>query len=140
MALGIKRDAGGDRLAVASGGVIDVESGGALKVAGTDVTAVLAAALAGVASGYKVARGTVTPTSASHTVATGLATVVAAVASARTFELTHMFTGASIGNQTDAPVAGSILIISEKPTATGNVTPVAATDPWSVVEWIAVGT
>src|SRR5574341_736855 len=46
----------------------------------------------GVAAGYKVARGTVTPTSASHTVATGLATVVAVAVTFKGAQtLTHMF-------------------------------------------------
>jgi len=95
----------------------------------------------GVAAGYKIARGTVTPTSASHTVATGLATVVAAVASLKGApSLTHMITAADIGDQAGAPVAGSILINSYKPTGAADVTPVAATTPWGAVDWIAIGT
>jgi hypothetical protein len=117
---------GGDRLVVASGGEIDIEAGGALKIAGTTIM---------------VARGTVTPTSASHTVATGLATVVAAVAVSRdAVTLTHMFTQADIGDQAGTPAAGSILIVSQKPTATGDVTPIASTTPWTAVDWVAVGT
>lgn len=98
-------------------------------------------AVAGVAAGYKIARGTVTPTSASHTVVTGLATVVSAVASLKGAPtLTHMFTAADIGDQAGSPAAGSILIKSYKPTATGDVTPIASTTPWAAVDWIAVGT
>ncbi|MNF87108.1 hypothetical protein D3C84_695660 [compost metagenome] len=95
----------------------------------------------GAGAGYKIARGTVTPTSASHTVATGLTTVVAAVASLRGAPtLTHLWVGADVGNQSGTPAAGSILIKSWKPTASGDVTPVAATTPWGAVDWIAIGT
>lgn len=90
---------------------------------------------------FKVARGTVTPTSGSHTVVTGLSTVVAAVASLKGAPtLTHMLVAANIGNQSGAPAAGSILINSYKPTSASDVTPVAATTPWSAVDWIAIGT
>ena len=136
---------GGDKQVIASGGVFDVETGGALQIAGVDKTAVLAAAVAapvaGVAAGYKVARGTVTPTSASHTVVTGLTTVVAVVVSFKGApSLTHMDVAGNIGDQAGTPAAGSILITSTKPTATGNVTPIDATTPWSAIDWIAVGT
>jgi hypothetical protein len=95
----------------------------------------------GVGASYKLARGTVTPASASHTVVTGLTTVVAAVASLKGApSLTHLWSGADIGDQAGTPAAGSILIKSKKPTATGDVTPIDATTPWSAVDWIAVGT
>lgn len=95
----------------------------------------------GVAAGYKIARGTVTPTSASHTVVTGLATVVAAVTSLKGAPtLTHLITAADIGDQAGAPAAGSILIKSYKPTGAADVTPIAATTPWGAVDWIAIGT
>src|SRR5436309_949566 len=79
----------GDLLAVASGGVLDIEPGGALKINGTDMTAAIAALppatnyAIGVAASYKVARGVVAVTNAHsgiETVVTGLTTVVAAVA------------------------------------------------------------
>ena len=95
----------------------------------------------GVAAGYKVARGTVTPTSGSHTVVTGLTAVVAAVASLKGApSLTHMFTASDIGDQAGTPAAGSILIKSYKPTGVADVTPIAATTPWSAVDWICIGT
>ena len=95
----------------------------------------------GVAAGYKIARGTLTPATASDTVATGLTTVVAAVASLRGApSLTHMFNAADIGNQAGTPAAGSILIKSYKPTGAADVTPIAATTPWVAVDWIAIGT
>ncbi|HEX9344230.1 MAG TPA: hypothetical protein VF995_11530, partial [Actinomycetota bacterium] len=66
--------------AVPTGKTLDIESGGALAIAGTDRTAVLATAPAAIAAGYKIARGQFTTISASDTVVTGLATVVSAVA------------------------------------------------------------
>ena len=95
----------------------------------------------GVAAGYKVARGTVTPTSGSHTVVTGLTAVVAAVASLKGApSLTHMFTASDVGDQAGTPAAGSILVKSYKPTGVADVTPIAATTPWSAVDWICIGT
>ena len=131
----------GNKLAVASGGEVDIESGGALKIAGTDRASALSTAPAAVAAGYKIARGTVTPTTASHTVVTGLATVVAVVASLKGAPtLTHMFNAADIGDQAGTPAAGSVLIKSYKPTGAADVTPLAATTPWSAVDWVAIGT
>ena len=95
----------------------------------------------GIAGGYKTARGTITPTTASDTVVTGLTTVVAVVASLKGAPtLTCMFVAADIGNQAGAPAAGSILIKSYKPTAAADVTPLASTTPWSAIDWIAIGT
>jgi hypothetical protein len=94
-----------------------------------------------VAAGYKIARGTVTPTSGSHTVVTGLTTVVAVVASLRGAPtITHTIVAGDVGNQSGAPAAGSVLIKSYKPTSTTDTTPIAATTPWSAVDWIAIGT
>lgn len=99
-----------------------------------------AAVIAG-AAGYKLARGTITPTAASETVVTGLTTVVAAVAGFKGAPtLTHMFVEADIGDQAGTPDAGEILIRSKKPTAADNVTPTDASDPWSAIDWVAVGT
>jgi len=132
-----------------------VELNGSLKVAGVtiipatqtvmnDVTASAAEInllVQGVAAGYKIARGTITPVSESDTVVTGLATVVAAVASLKGAPtLTCMFVAADIGNQAGAPAAGSIYIKTYKPTATTDVTPTSSTTPWSAIDWIAIGT
>ena len=135
------RTDGGDRQVIAAGGVLAVESGGVIQIAGVDKTSQLNLAVAGVAAGYKVARGTITPTTGSDTVVTGLATVVAAVASLKGApSLTHMFVAADIGNQAGAPAAGSIIIKSYKPTGAADVTPIAATTPWSAVDWVCIGT
>jgi hypothetical protein len=96
----------------------------------------------GVAGGYKIARGEHTQVAASDTVVTGLATVIAVVASPRTITVKQLFFQASPGDQAGTPAAGSILITSKKPTAVNDVTPTAATDFTDniVVDWIAVGT
>lgn len=95
----------------------------------------------GVAAGYKIARGSITPTSASHTVVTSLATVVAVVVQFKGAPtLTHMFNAGDIGDQAGTPAAGSFLLKSYKPTGAADVTPVAATTPWAACDWIAIGT
>lgn len=132
---------GGD-MAVESGGSVDFQAGAALKIGGVDKTAQLDAALAGIAAGYKIARGQHTQAAASDTVATGLATVVAVVAafdSAPTVK--QLFLEASIGDQAGAPAAGSILLKTFKPTAVNDVTPTAATDFTDNIKinWIAIG-
>lgn len=132
------------QIVVESGGEINVETGGKVKFAGTalDVTATEMNALTtGVAAGYKIARGQHTTVAASDTVVTGLSTVVAVVA---VFDadpgLNPLFVTASIGNQSGAPAAGSILIKSWRATAANDVTPVAATTFSKKVNWIAIGT
>jgi len=133
---------GGARTVI--GGEIDIVSGGKLKINGVDVTAGAGGSnVAGVAAGYKVARGVHQQAAASDTVVTGLTTVVAIVASWRdTPTLNQMFVTATIGNQAGAPAAGSVLIKTFKPTANNDVTPTAATDFTDnlSVDWIAIGT
>jgi hypothetical protein len=143
--------------ALPSGGALDIESGAALKIAGTTVTSSAAELnivdgvtktaaqinllVAGVAGGYKLARGVTTIDNASKDVATGLTTVVAAVVSmVGDPSLTHMESSVTVGDQAGAPAAGSIRIKSWKPTGTGDVTPIAATSPFANVSWIAIGT
>ncbi len=142
--------ASGGSIDVESGGEIDIEAGGALKLAGTAITSTaaelnsldgLTGSVDGVAAGYVLARGTMTPTSGSHTIVTGLTTVVAATASLKGSPvITHMWAGVDIGDQAGTPAAGSILVKTWKPTAVDNATPTAATTPWATVDWIAVGT
>lgn len=94
----------------------------------------------GVASGYKIARGVATVGAASVDIVTGLTTVISAVVSlVGDPSLTHMYSTCTVGNQVDAPVAGSIRIKSWKPTAVGDVTPIAATSTFASVSWIAIG-
>jgi len=96
--------------------------------------------VAGVAAGYKIAYGTATIDAASKDIVTGLSTVVGVVVSmVGDPSITHMFSTATVGNQTNAPVAGSIRIKSWKPTAVGDVTPIAATSTFGNVAWVAIG-
>ncbi len=95
----------------------------------------------GAGNNYKLARGQHTTVAASDTVATGLTTVVAAVASLESDPvLTCDRALAAIGDQAGAPAAGSILIKTFMPTATGDATPTAATTFTKKVNWIAIGT
>lgn len=96
---------------------------------------------AGVAAGYKIARGVASIDAASKDIVTGLTTVVAAVVSmVGDPSMTHFMSSVTVGNQTNAPVAGSIRIKSWKPTAANDVTPIAATSTFASVSWIAIGT
>lgn len=129
---------GGARTVI--GGEIDIISGGALKVAGTDRTAALASAPAAVAAGYKVARGQHTTVDENDTVVTGLATVVSAVACLDDDPVDGaMYVTCSIGDQAGAPAAGSILIKTWKNTD-ADATHVAASTFSKKVNWIAIGT
>ena len=95
----------------------------------------------GVAADYKIARGVHTTVAASDTVVTGLATVVAVVATLESDPvLDPLLVTASIGNQSGAPAAGSVLIKTWQPTAANDVTPIAATTFGKKVNWIAIGT
>lgn len=77
----VYREIGGAKLVVASGGEINIETGGALKFNGVDQATALATAPAGVAAGYKIARGEAALDGSNPTtIATGLATVVSFVA------------------------------------------------------------
>lgn len=139
---------GGARIFVKSGAEIDVESGGALKIAGVDKTAAVAGLPAttnyavGVAAGYKVARGQHTMLSALDTIATGLTAVVAIVASLESDPiLTCDRASAAIGDQSSAPVAGSAYLKVWMPTTEGDTHPIAATGYAGIkVNWVAVGT
>ncbi len=108
----------------------------------TAITALANTAVVGVAAGYKVARGERVQVAASDTVATGLTTVVSAVAVPRAPTVKQLWFGASIGDQAGTPAAGSILITSYKPTAVNDCTPTAATDFTDSIKvnWVAVGT
>lgn len=97
--------------------------------------------VAGVAAGYKVARGQHTTVDEDDTVVTGLATVVSAVASLESDPVAGaQFVTCVIGDQAGAPAAGSIQIKSWKATAAGDTALIAATTFSKKVNWIAVGT
>lgn len=100
----------------------------------------LPAPLAGVASGYKVARGQHTTVAASDTVVTGLTTVVSVVASFDDDPVDGaQHASASIGDQAGTPAAGSVLIKTWKSTD-ADASLVAATTFAKKVNWIAIGT
>lgn len=107
----------------------------------SETLGVTGTAVAGVAAGYKIARGQGTTVAASDTIATGLTTVVSAVANLEDAPVIGADrVNAAIGDQAGAPVAGSILIKSFKPTAAGDATPIAATTFGKKYNWVAVGT
>ena len=125
----------GGELNVESGGVLNIESGGALKIAGTDKTAILAAAIPGVASGYKLARGNESFTGTA-TVTSGLTTVVSAVAIlSQNVSADCLFVSVSIPTQTGGD-AGKFTIKGWKDATS----PAASTETGTAVSWIAIGT
>lgn len=90
--------------------------------------------------GYKVVTGQATTVTASDTVATGLTTVLFAVANLEDAPVIGCDRAqANIGDQVGTPAAGSILIKTFKPTASGDATPIAATTFGKKVNWIAIG-
>lgn len=115
-----------------------------LKIGGTNKTTALAAAVttpvAGVAAGYKVARG-VSAVTGTLTVVTGLTTVVAVVATPQSDPdgVGLAAVSATIGDQAGAPAAGSVILKAWKVTAVDNATLIAATAAQDI-NWVAVGT
>ena len=110
-------------------------------VAVTASAAALNAATVGLAAGYKVARGQLTTVTAADTVVTGLATVVAVIASLESDPGDDPFmASAQIGDQAGAPAAGSIIIKTWKNTGGTDPTPLAATTFSKKVNWVAIGT
>lgn len=103
-------------------------------------TLALLGGTAGVATGYKIARGVHTTVAAADTVVTGLSTVVAVVAclSSDPTDDPEMVS-ATIGDQAGTPAAGSVIIKTWKNGAT-DPTPAAATTFSKLVNWIAIGT
>lgn len=102
--------------------------------------ALAALAVAGVAAGYKVARG-VAAVTGTLTVVTGLATVVAVNATAQSDLDGDALAGvsATIGDQAGTPAAGSVILKAWKNNADGDATMVAA-NAAKDLNWIAVGT
>jgi|SRR5579883_465003 hypothetical protein len=91
-------------------------------------------------SGIKIKRGVANVTGQA-TVATGLTTVITAVATPQDDldGVTLAGVSATVGDQAGAPVAGSIIIKCRKVTATGDATMIAATAAKNV-NWVAIGT
>lgn len=114
-----------------------------LKKAGVEITktgAEINLLVAGVAAGYKIARG-VAAITGSGTVVTGLATVVAVIATPQSDPdgVALAAVSATIGDQAGAPAAGSVILKAWKVTAVDNATLIAATAAKNI-NWIAIGT
>jgi hypothetical protein len=106
----------------------------------TKTAAQINALVAGVAGGYKVARG-VAAVTGTGTVVTGLSTVVAVIATPASDPdgVALAAVSATIGDQSGAPAAGSVILKCWKVTAVDNATLIAATAAQNV-NWIAIGT
>lgn len=133
---------GPDAVTVESGGVFDFLAGSELRFAGTDKRAALAAAVstptAGVAAGYKIARGeTALDGSNATPVATGLATVIAFVAMLKGTAAPGLGTCCLTSNIAGA--AGNVDVYAWKPTGAGDCTLIASTGTESFY-WVAIGT
>lgn len=106
-------------------------------VKGAGVTA----GVGGVAAGYKVARGQATTVTAADTIATGLSTVVAVVASLDSDPVDNPeWVSSTIGDQAGSPAAGSFILKTWQNTSGTDPTPTAATTFGKKVNWIAIGT
>ena len=122
----------GCTLTVESGGALNVASGGAFKLGGTSVNL-----MAGVGSGYRVARGTVTldgsnPTPVSH----GLTTVV----SCQLTDVRSDSPGLDPVHFTYVISGDTLNIYAWKYTHSSNPTLIASTDSDDVIGWSCVGT
>jgi hypothetical protein len=136
----VRRESSGDKIAIGSGGTLDVEAGGQLQIAGVDKTAQLSNALAGTSAAKKYVGGQLTTASAADTVVTGLATVIACGATLDSDPVDDpMLASATIGDQAGAPAAGSIIVKTWKNTGGTDPTPLAATTFTKKVNWWAYG-
>jgi hypothetical protein len=126
--------------AVPNGVSLDIETGGALKIAGVDRTAALATAPAGVASGYKIARGELTLDGANpSSVVTGLATVVAATVTLKKATTPGDDPIAFTVDYGGGVTAGQLDVYAWK-TDGADPTLIASTNSTAIVSWIAIGT
>jgi len=130
----------------ASGKISSTSSGGppigiALEAASGNGSLIEVLPYSRLGGGYKLARGQATTVTASDTILTGLATVVAVVAG---FDDNPgddpEFVSASIGDQAGSPAAGSFYLKTWKNTGGTDPTPVAASTFSKKVNWIAIGT
>jgi hypothetical protein len=123
---------GGARTVI--GGTLEIAqtAGGKLTVDGVDVTgAVNGGAVAGIAAGYKIARG-VAAVTGTLGIVTGLTTIIAA-------SVTLAEDAAITGDAVSYTFSGGTLTAKVwKRTATGDCTPIAATAAKNI-GWLAVG-
>jgi hypothetical protein len=106
-----------------------------LNVAGSAAPIALA-----LTAGLKVVAGQATTVTASDTIATGLALVVAVVAGFDSDPVDDpLYVSASIGDQAGSPDAGSFILNTWKDTSGSDPTPVAASTFSKKINWIAIG-
>lgn len=131
----IRKKSNGDVLEIASGGYINILSGGALKLAGVSI-----APIAGVAAGYKIARGEATLDGTNPTpIVTGLATVVACTVTLKSASTPGDDPVAFTVDYAGAVTAGTVNLYAWKNNGT-DPTLVDSTNNAAVVSWIAIGT
>jgi hypothetical protein len=117
-------------------GAVDVPAGAKSKIAGSDVTSsVSGAGVAGVASGYKLARGETALDGSNPTpVVTGLTTVVGFACTLKG----SVAPGVGTTVLTQVISSGTVNVYAWKPTATGDCTLIASTGT-ETFDWVAVG-
>lgn len=131
----VRKKSNGDVLEVASGGFINILAGGALKLAGTTLLPT-----AGVAAGYKIARGEATLDGTNPTpITTGLATVVACTVTRKSAVAPGDDPVDFSVDYAGAVTAGVVNLYAWKHDGT-DPTLVASTNAAAVVSWIAIGT
>lgn len=131
------RDTGGDRIKVASGGTLDIETGGILSFNGVDTTTALARVISGLAAGTRIAFGIWVTVAATDPVPTGLTTVTGALVSLVSSPVLGMQEASAT---TTGATTGSIIISGFASTATNDATPKGATTFGKGVAWFAWGT
>ena len=119
---------------IAAGAISNAKVAADAAIAGSKISPDVTKAVIGVGSGYKIARGK-TGVTGSADIATGLATVVQAVAC---LEDDASLNG-DVVTVADSATPGNIVLKVWKRTAAADCTPVAATVEKSV-RWIAIGT
>lgn len=133
-------DRHGDGLTVEAGGSIDIAAGGRVVVGGA-LMAMVAAPVAGVTAGMKVAAGEVTLDGTNPTsVATGLATVVAAVACYKQATVLGDDPNSVTVDYAGLITAGQLDIYAGKNATGTDPTQIASTSSTAVVSWVAIGT
>lgn len=133
-------DRHGDGLTVEAGGSIDIASGGRFVVGGT-LMALVPVPVAGVVAGTKIAAGETTLDGGNPTsVATGLATVVAAVACYKKATALGDDPNSVTVDYGGLIAAGQLDIYAGKNASGTDPTQVASTDNAAIVSWVAFGT
>lgn len=111
----------------------------AVALAAADSADTTGKVLLDAAGGLRMAAGVLTTVTAADTVVTGLQQVVAVVATFQTDPAdANTYVSATIGDQSGAPAAGSVIIKTWKQSGT-DPTPIAADAFSKAVNWIAFG-